>query len=237
MDLGTSKTLPKPYQNLEFLKGIKSGLPAGLGYIPIAMTFGLLAKNTGFSPTQGTLMSALVFAGASQFVAVNMLSLSIGWLEIVLTTFILNFRHFLMSTSLSQRLEIANPIWLWPIGFGLTDESFAIASMQDQKKISPYFMVGLNFTVYLAWVLGTIIGFVAAGALPEIVQSSMGIALYAMFIGILIPSIKKTQQIGFIAGLGALINVFLQSFITPGWSLVLSAITASFVAALIFKEV
>lgn len=228
-----STTIPKN----GFSQGIKSGLPICIGYLPIAMAFGLLAKDAGLSITQGTFMSLLVYAEASQFVGVSMLALNMSWIQIVLTTFILNFRHFLMSASLSQKLVNVKPFWLCLIAFGITDESFAVASTQNKKTLSPFYMIGLIFSAYLAWVLGTVLGFIIAGALPEVIQSSMGIALYAMFIGLLIPSVKKSHSIGFVALLGAIFNILLSQFITPGWSLVISAILGALVATFMVKEV
>ncbi|NLW23807.1 MAG: AzlC family ABC transporter permease [Clostridia bacterium] len=227
----------KSYESNQLFRGIRASLPIGIGYLPIAMTFGLLAKNAGLSLFQGSMMSAFVFAGASQFVAVNMISLGIGWLEIVLTTFVLNFRHFLMSASLTQRIKINNPLLPWLIGFGITDESFSVASMEKDKILNPSYLLGLNFSSYLFWVGGTFLGFLIAGALPPLIQSSMGIALYAMFIGLLIPSVKKSAKIGLIALFSALLNVIFAQFISSGWALVSGAVLAALIGALLFKEV
>lgn len=90
---------------LMFFEGIKAGIPIAIGYIPIAITFGLLAKSMGIHYSIAAMMSFWVYAGASQFVAVNLLALNATYWEIVLTTFIINFRHFLMSASLSRRIE------------------------------------------------------------------------------------------------------------------------------------
>ncbi|MGI6227774.1 MAG: AzlC family ABC transporter permease [Peptococcales bacterium] len=237
MSVSNSTILKTNTNAKELSLGMKAALPICLGYIPIAMTFGLLAKNAGLSIFSGTLMSALVYAGASQFVAVNMLALNMGWVQIIITTFILNFRHFLMSTALSQKLEKSKPSLLWVAAFGITDESFAMATLQDKDKISPFYLMGLNFSTYISWVLGTSLGFIISGSLPQVVQSGMGIALYVMFIGLLIPSIKKSWTVGVIALLGALFNLLLSMFLTSGWSLVFGAILGAFLATLIFKEV
>jgi len=237
MILNTSTDYKKTLWQTELYQGIKSAIPISIGYLPIAMTFGLLAKNAGLSIINGALMSAFVFAGASQFVAVNMLSLSMGWMEIVLTTFVLNFRHFLMSASLIQRIKSKNPFWLWIIGFGVTDESFAVASLQERQILPPSYLLGLNFTAYFSWLGGTVLGYLIAGVMPLVIQSSMGIALYAMFIGLLIPSVKKSFKIGIIAALGALANIGLSSYMSLGWALVLGAVLAAIAASFIFKEV
>jgi len=236
MNLSRSAALNAQMSTKELYQGIKAGIPICIGYLPIAMAFGLLAKGAGLSVTGGTLMSALVFAGASQFVAVNMLSLDMGLIQIILTTFILNFRHFLMSASLTQRLKTDKPFWLWLVGFGITDETFAVATLQEKKNLSPFYLLGLNFSAYVSWVFGTTSGFIIADSLPEVVQSSMGIALYAMFIGLLMPSVKKSRSVGAVALLGALFNIIFSRFIAPGWALVLAAILGALAATFFLKK-
>jgi len=236
MGLYTTTSYKTSLWKIDILEGIKAAVPIGIGYIPIAMTFGLLAKDVGLTIVDGTLMSSLVFAGASQFIAVNMLKLGIGWLEIVLTTFVLNFRHFLMGASLAQRITKVQFFWLWIIGFGITDETFSVASIKARQNLSPFYLLGINFTAYFSWVGGTVLGFLIASALPEVIQSSMGIALYAMFIGLLVPSIKKSVKVGLIAAAGALFNILFSFFISSGWALVFGSVLAAFIAALIFKE-
>lgn len=88
----------------DFLSGMKKALPVAFGYIPIAITYGILAENTGIPAYITVLMSVVVFAGASQFVALNLIALGLGSWEIISTTFVVNFRHFLMSASLSQKI-------------------------------------------------------------------------------------------------------------------------------------
>lgn len=237
MNSENSLMINSKYQTKDLSLGIKSALPICIGYVPIAMAFGLLAKNAGLSVTSGTMMSALVFAGASQFVAVNMLSLNMGWMQIILTTFILNSRHFLMSAALTQKISTTKPLWLSIIAFGITDETFAMATLQKKAKLDPLYFIGLNFSLYLSWILGTFLGFIIAGSLPQVVQSSMGIALYAMFIGLLIPSVKKSLSVGLIALLGALFNIGLSQLLTPGWALVSGAFLGALIATIFIKEV
>jgi len=226
---------------LNFKKGLRAGLPVAIGYLPIALTFGLLARNSGLSFLNTFLMSVMVFAGASQFVAVNLVALGTGIGEVVLTTFILNFRHFLMSASLSQKLEDTIPQkWLYFLSFGITDETFSVASMQN-NGVEGFFLFGLNLISYLAWVIGSIFGHYLGASLPEIIQASMGIALYAMFIGLLVPNLKESK----IAVVTVFITVIVSgSFymlrniidISKGWEIVLVTIIASIIATIFFPE-
>src|SRR5699024_1431641 len=109
-------------------KGITIGFPIMLGYLPIAITYGVLAKQAGMTLTELTLMSVMVFAGASQFMGANMIAVGAGALEIIVATFVLNFRHFVMSLSFMNRLRNLSLKWKAPLSLGLTDETFAMSS-------------------------------------------------------------------------------------------------------------
>lgn len=228
---------------LSYLKeGIRLAMPIAIGYIPIAITFGLITKSSGVSNEVGIMMSIMVFAGASQFIGVNLMALGSAPLEIIVTTFIINFRHFLMSSSLSQKVkENTDKKLLYLISFGITDETFAVASLKEEGKLNPYVILGLNFTSYLSWAFGTILGVFLGNVIPEIIKNSMGIALYAMFIGLLVPVLKKSKSILIISLLSIGINTLIMyipifSFISKGWSIIISTMISSLVGALMFKE-
>ncbi|OEF99112.1 branched-chain amino acid ABC transporter permease [Vulcanibacillus modesticaldus] len=217
-----------------------AGIPIAIGYIPIAITFGLLTKTVELPNYLGIVMSLLIFAGASQFVGVNLIAIGATYWEIVLTTFILNFRHFLLSASISQRIERnTSKNILAILSFGITDETSMVASLREENEISPNFLFGLNLTAFTSWNIGTLAGIFLGAGLPDSIQSSMGIALYSMFIGLLIPSIKKSNPILIISLLAAVINSIL--FYTPmpfgistGWRIIISTILASIIGTVIF---
>ncbi|WP_315118941.1 AzlC family ABC transporter permease [uncultured Clostridium sp.] len=225
-----------------FKEGIRLAMPIAIGYVPIAITFGLITKSSGVSNEVGIMMSIMVFAGASQFIGVNLMALGSAPLEIIVTTFIINFRHFLMSSSLSQKVkENTDKKLLYLISFGITDETFAVASLKEEGKLNPYVILGLNFTSYLSWVFGTIFGVALGNVIPEVIKNSMGIALYAMFIGLLVPALKKSKPILVISLLSIGINTLIMyipifAFISKGWSIVISTMISSLVGALMFKE-
>ncbi|HEX7057336.1 MAG TPA: AzlC family ABC transporter permease, partial [Bacilli bacterium] len=184
--------LPGPFRDVikdrPFLAGLKSGIVIALGYIPIAIAFGLLADASGISRQATVLMSLTVFAGASQFVGINMMALGAAGWEVVMTTFILNLRHFLMTASLSQKIETGIPRYvLCLIAFGVTDETFSMASLRKGGRLPAAFLLGLNLVAFAAWNFGTWLGLLAGANLPQALQSSLGISLYAMFIGLLVP--------------------------------------------------
>jgi 4-azaleucine resistance transporter AzlC len=216
-----------------WLRGVKAGMPIAIGYIPIAMAFGLLAKSAGIQNYVAILMSLLVFAGASQFVGINLLTLSTPYWLIALTTFVLNSRHFLMSASLSRRVENgAKKRSLMLLAFGITDETFSVASLQQEAKFPISYLLSLNFTAYGAWNIGTWIGLFLAQALPKSIQSSMGIALYAMFIGLLVPSLRTSHKLLILALSSALLNtIFHKLNLFGGLSIGLNIVLTTFIIA------
>ncbi|MBC2581465.1 AzlC family ABC transporter permease [Clostridium sp. DJ247] len=151
-----------------FVRGIKAGIPISIGYIPIAITFALISKSSGIPNLISICMSLFIYAGASQFIGVNLMAMGASTLEIVLTTFILNFRHFLMSSSLSQRIAENTSIKLLSVlAYGITDETFAVASLKEEEKINPWFILGLNIIAFASWNFGTCIGLLLGDILPE----------------------------------------------------------------------
>ncbi len=225
-----------------FAQGLKAGLPIAIGYLPIAIAFGLLARSAGVSLYVAVLMSLLVFAGASQFIAVNLLALGTQAWEIILTTLVINLRHFLMTASLSQRLapELSKK-WRSLLAFGITDETFTVASLQTPSILTAPFVLGLNLIAYSSWVLGTGAGVLLAGGLPAAIQASMGIALYAMFIGLLVPSLRNGLPVIVVVSaavaLQGLMNwVPVLSFLATGWKLVISASLAAMLGAAFYPE-
>ncbi|WP_147533147.1 AzlC family ABC transporter permease [Bacillus marasmi] len=218
--------LNKP--STEFKKGLQSGLSIAIGYLPIALTFGLLAKTTGITLIETLSMSIFVYAGASQYIALNLISLGTGAFEIILTTFIVNIRHFLMSASLNEMSEDDSISKKIVYSYGITDETFSVAAT-NEGKVSARYMFGLTSIAYLSWVINSGVGYVIGAALPETLQESMSVALYAMFVGLLVPSLKKSVKVILLAVLAACFNsVFtLSGWLSTGWSIVASTLLSA----------
>ncbi|WP_408004865.1 AzlC family ABC transporter permease [Radiobacillus kanasensis] len=220
-------------------KGVAKGFPIMLGYLPIAITYGVLGEQAGMSVTEITLMSVMVFAGASQFMGVNMIALGTGAMEIIIATFVLNFRHFVMSLSFMNRVRGIGLKWKVPLSFGLTDETFAVASLHPEKakeENGGYFYAALMLTAYSSWVIGSFLGGVLGDIVPSSLSQSMGIALYAMFIGLLIPSVKKEWRVGLIAVFAMLINYSASFIMSQGWAIVLGTVLGGFIGIPLLKE-
>ncbi|WP_409294793.1 AzlC family ABC transporter permease [Peribacillus sp. SCS-26] len=217
-----------------FREGVSAGTSIAIGYFPIALTFGLIAKSTGLTLSETVMMSLFVFAGASQYMALNLLTLGTGTLEIILTTFIVNIRHFLMSASLNEKADDDHLAKKAAYAFGITDETFSVASMKPGTVSAPY-LFGVNGISYASWVIFSGLGFLFGSALPRVLQESMSIALYAMFIGLLVPSIKGNGKVLFLAAAAACFNsVFsISRVFSAGWSIV----TATLLSAILVEAI
>jgi 4-azaleucine resistance transporter AzlC len=189
-------------------RGIKDAVPIMLGFFPIAITFGILAKTAGVMQTDGLLMSIMVYAGASQFMAVSMIGAGIGTGSIILATFLMNFRHFIMSASIRGKMEGVHHRWYPLIGFYLTDEGFSVLSLKEDIG-SPGNIVAFELACYVSWVSGTLVGYLVGQLFPLVLIQAMGIALYALFMALLIPACKQSFRAPVVAICAGIMNTLL----------------------------
>ncbi|MFC7441055.1 AzlC family ABC transporter permease [Laceyella putida] len=210
-----------------FWAGVQVALPIAIGYIPIAIAFGVIARQAELTLFDSALMSMLVYAGASQFMAANMLATGAGGLEVIMATLVINLRHVVMGLSLMNLLKGARPVWKGLLSLGVTDESFAVASLSGRNH--PAFVAGIMLSAYLAWVGGTLLGGLLYRLIPADIGASMSIALYAMFISLLIPEMRQGRHIVMIAGTSMLINALGTWLfrLESGWSIILATLVAS----------
>ena len=205
--------------------GISAAWPICLGYMPIGLAFGVLAQKAGLSPVEIGLMSLLVFAGSAQFIAVSMLSSGAAAIPIVLTTFTVNLRHLLMSSSLAVHLRHLNSGWLSLYAYGVTDESFALnmARFREENWDWQRALI-LNHTSNLFWIISSIIGgyggqFIPAGAF------GIDYALPAMFICLLVLQIRGVLYVT-VAVISGLLAIAL-SLLFPGNAYIVAATVAA----------
>jgi len=182
-------------KKLELQAGIKATVPLVIGAIPFGIIFGALAVNSGISPYGTMGMSLFVFAGSSQFIAAGLVARGVSIGIIILTTFIVNFRHALYATTLSPYMKHLSQNWLLPLGFWLTDESFLVSITRfKDKDDSPHkhwFFLGSALFMYLNWQLCTFIGIIAGQSIPNPEKWGLEFAMIVTFIGMLIPMIKN----------------------------------------------
>jgi 4-azaleucine resistance transporter AzlC len=218
--------------NGQFREGVKDALPVVLGYLPVGMAFGLLARNAGLTPSEAGLMSFLVYAGASQFLAIEMIDQGMTWFPIVLATFFINLRHFLMSSNLSLYFKKTRLPVLGFLSAQLTDESFAVAiSNLPKVKNSPPYVFGLQITSHLAWVIGSI-GGALFGPFMKISEYGLPFALPSLFLCLLVFQLKSVHHFGImvVAGVSSL---FFKWALQGNWTILLAALLAGGIGVVI----
>lgn len=231
-------------KKLEFNDGLKKGIPICLGYLSVSFSFGIMGVNLGINPWLCVLMSFITLTSAGQVAGIELIAASAGAVELILTTVVINIRYMLMSLSLSQKIshKVTTPQRLL-FGFGITDEVFAVASSEDKRITAPY-MYGLISTPVLGWTLGTFLGAFISTLLPASLSAVLNIALYAMFIAIIIPPAKKSKPLVFCIAVSVALSVVMKyvslfDFISDGFRLIIIAVVVSALTAMIFphKEV
>jgi predicted branched-subunit amino acid permease len=229
----------------EFIRGIKRGFPICLGYIPVSFTFGLIAVKMGFTPAQATIISLTNMASAGQFAGIRLIEGGAPYIELIITTFVINLRYFLMSLSLSQKVAPDMPFYKRAVmAYCITDEVFALSAMEPDEVSFPFFG-GLMLTPILGWTSGTLLGAVASGLLSPMIQGCMGIALYCMFIAIIIPPARKSRKVALAVVVAAFLSCMfkyvpglneLSKVGGGGWAIITAAILGAAICASI-KEV
>mgnify|MGYP000581469048 CR=1 FL=1 len=215
-----------------FYEGLKSGIPIGLGYLPVSFTFGFLAVSGGLPVWVAVFISLTNLTSAGQFAGTNLILAGAGYFEVALTTFVINLRYMLMSLSLSQKVdEKMSTLTRAILSFGNTDEVFAVCMQQKGAVTTPY-LSGLILCVYIGWAAGTILGATVTGFLPPMVRSALGIAIYGMFIAIIIPPARSIRPVLYTVLMAAAISSLF--YFTPvlkdlsrGWVIILCAVLVS----------
>ena len=222
----------------DFLKGLSDGLPIGLGYFSVAFGFGIMAVGAKISSFFAWLISASNMTSAGQVAGVGVILAAGSLLEMALTQLTINLRYSLMSISLSQKLDQSfNFFHRVLCGFGITDEIFAVSSSK-KGSICPKYMYGLILLPYIFWSLGTIIGAVAGSLLPDPLKNALGIAIFGMFVAIVLPDAKKSLGVALAAAISGIISCVLYyvpifSSIGSGFSIIICALVASAIVSII----
>jgi len=221
-----------------FLKGLKDGIPICLGYLSISFAFGIFACNSGFSVVEALLMSMTNLTSAGQLAAVPIIASGGTYAELLVSQIVINLRYALMSVSLSQKLgKSVRLIDRFIMGFGVTDEIFAV-SYSNEGTVGKIYFYGLMTAPILGWSGGTLLGACAGNILPEIVVSSLGIAIYGMFIAIVMPKVKKERATALCVGLSVILSCifyFVPALrqIPSGFTIIICAAAASILFAFI----
>ncbi len=187
------KTTGRTENKIWFCKGLRDGIPISLGYLAVAFTLGIAAKNAGFTPFQAMLASLTNNASAGEFAGFTLIAAGAGYLEVAVMELITNARYLLMSCSLSQKLSPdTSLIHRFLIGFDVTDEIFGV-SMSVPGKLNPFYTYGVITIAAPGWALGTYLGVLMGNLLPINIVRALSVGLYGMFLAIIIPPARKNR--------------------------------------------
>ncbi|HEX3023241.1 MAG TPA: AzlC family ABC transporter permease [Lachnospiraceae bacterium] len=219
--------------------GFRDGIAIGIGYFSVSFTFGIMAISFGFSWWQTVIISMVNLTSAGQFAGIGIMAASGSYMEMLIAQLTINLRYSIMSISLSQKVDRGfRGIFRWILGFGITDEIFAVAMSRNEMVSRGYFS-GLLMMPYLGWTLGTLTGAICGEVLPSVVRDALGIALYGMFIAILIPKIRVDRRIRCVAFIAVLMSccfryIPLLKGVSIGFAVTICAIVASVIGAILF---
>ena len=215
-----------------FKEGVKAALPIVLGYLPVALTFGMLARQVGLTSLEVGFMSLFVYAGASQFLAIEMISRGMAGLSIILATFFINLRHLLMSSNLSLYFKNTRLLILSLLSAQLTDESYAVAiSKLPEIKNRPPYLFGLQVTSQLAWIGGSVAG-AFFSSLAKSTEWGLPFALPALFICLLVLQIKSLRHL-WVMVMAGIFSLFFKWALPGNWYILVTALLASGIGILI----
>lgn len=221
-----------------FKRGLRSGIPIGLGYLSVSFTFGIIAVSYGFTWWQAVLISMTCLTSAGQFAGISVMLVPGQYIEMLISQLTINIRYSFMSISLSQKLHPGfKGILRWLLGFMMTDEIFAVASTEEE--VTPVFFAGLSVFPYLGWSTGTLIGALLGNVLPDRLMSALGLAIYGMFVAIVAPETKKGKPIIFVVTLSMILSCLFTYVpglkeVSQGLSISICAIVAAALGAWLF---
>ena len=224
---------------IQFNRGVKDGLPIGLGYLSVSFAFGVKASLLDVPILIALLISATNLTSAGQLAGLEIIGRNGALIEIVLTQLIINARYFLMSITLSQKLSENYPLGHRLLtSYGITDEIFAV-SITKNRKVDYVYFYGLMLLPYICWCGGTLFGAILGSVLPMVVQNALGIALYAMFIAIIIPPSREDKAVLSLVLLSAVFSCcfyfipLLKTNVSQGFAVIICALLSSAIMAFI----
>ena len=221
----------------EFLEGCHDAIPICLGYIAVSFAFGIEASKIGMTTFQAALTSLLNVTSAGQFSALDVIARNGSFIELAILQFIINLRYMLMSTALSQKLSSkVGTLQRLGISYGVTDEIFALSFFR-KGSLNPLYSYGLIITSVFGWVFGTVLGAFSGQILPERLISCLGLAIYGMFIAIIIPDTRTNRAVlGTVVSAMGLSCVFtyvpmIAKYISSGFRIIIITVVVAAFAA------
>lgn len=220
-----------------FFRGVKDGLPIGLGYLSVSIAFGALCISSGQPIWAPIITSISNFTGIGQIAGINLIASHASLLEVAFTLLVINLRYILMSLSLTQKISPKMSTWKrMLIAFGVTDENFAVAFSQKDEYLPSIYFAGLISSSYSGWVVGTILGAFLGKIIPEILASALGITLYTMFIAIIVPEAKSSKPILFTSLIAVAISCllyYLLPSLSSGWTIIIAGVVSALIMSFV----
>ena len=225
--------------NAEFKKGIRHGIPIALGYLSVSFAFGMKAVGDGLTWLQAVLISATNLTSAGQMAGLPLMTGSASLYEMALTQLTINLRYGLMGLSLGRKLDGSMGTLQRPIfSFANTDEIFAVSSSQP-GKVGKHYLYGLMLTLWIGWTGGTLLGGAAGTILPAFVRSALGIAIYGMFLAIILPPARQQKPVRAVVALAVGLSLCFHYIpglnrVSSGFVIIICAVAAAAVGAWLF---
>lgn len=225
--------------NKLYLKGVKHGLPIGLGYLSVSFAFGMQCVGNGLTVLQALLISMTNLTSAGQLAGLQVMIAGSSLIEMAMTQFIINLRYALMGLSLSQKLgPTMNTARRMFFAFSNTDEIFAVAASQPEK-LHHHYLYGLMTMPYIGWSLGTFLGAAAGQILPEFVCNALGIAIYGMFLAIILPPARREKPVRVVVLIAVAVSLLFHYLpmlkgVSGGFTVIICAVVAAALGALLF---
>lgn len=215
-----------------FLLGARHSIPICLGYLSVGTAYAVMAKQVGYSDFETIFMSMICYSGSGQFFAVTSAKDSASLVAICIGLIILNFRYFIMSTCVFARFDKLSNVRRAFFSHFITDEPFAIFTTAKKELISSSYFTGLFLVSWCAWVSGAVIGAFATNYLPVNLIQAMNIALYALFIAIVVPAAKSNNKLLVIVICAAILNIALSQVMDSCWAILSTIIICSLIGAI-----
>ncbi len=221
-----------------FFRGLRAGIPIGIGYLSVSFTFGIMAVSYGLSWWQALLVSMTTVTSAGQLAGVEIMRFPGLYFDLLLSQLTINLRYSFMSIAVSQKADSKfKGIYRWLLGFFMTDEIFAVAS--NERNVTRAFFSGLAIAPYIGWSLGTLLGAVLGNILPGALMSALSLAIYGMFIAIVVPEVKGEWSIAAVAGVALVLSCIFEylpllSSVGSGIAISICAVVAAAFGAILF---
>ena len=220
-------------------RGVQDGIPIALGYLSVSFAFGIMAVSAGLTPWQAILISVANVTSAGQFAGVEIMAACGGLVEMALTQLVINIRYALMSLSLAQKVDdtFKKPTRM-AVSFCVTDEIFAV-SVSRNKTVSKYYMLGIISVSYIGWIEGTAFGALLGGILPAVISDALGIAIYGMFLAIILPAARDDSRFLKVIIIAVVLSCMFRwgpvlNKVSSGFVIIICAVAASAVGAWLY---